>query len=233
MSQHEDEEAKFLEELIPFSKNQNFIEIGFHFRQFNSVRLIKNNLKGKLIDTSKFDFLNILISKFIFKILKKDIKIFDYYVTPKNIGKVITDHDLGFLSIDIDGNDYWILSEILKKQIFPEIIILEYNSSFLHNSITVPYIENFDDYTFIERQCYFGASLTAFEKLLSKNGYSLIKCIAGVNAIFVNQGIIDQKNFQKISAIDINQECEARNKKLKKTSKEQYDLIKHLPLVKV
>ena len=140
---------------------------------------------------------------------------------------------IGFLSIDVDGNDYWILSEIIKKKIYPEVIIVEYNSALLNNSISIPYIENFNVYTFTESQCYFGASLIAFDKLLSKNGYSLIKCIEGVNAIFINNDVFNKSNFTKIFAKNIKQECKSRNKRLNNTSKNQYDMIKHLPFIEV
>ncbi len=232
-SQHNDSENKFLESLIPYVENRNFIEIGFHFRQFNSINLIKNNLEGKLVDTSKYDYLNIIISKFIMKLLKKKIEIVDTFVSPKNVNNFVKKKTLGFLSIDIDGNDYWVLLEILKNKIFPEVIIVEYNASLLKRSITIPYIEDFNLYTHHSSQCYHGASLTAFNNLLSKYDYSLIKSIAGVNAVFVNNEVLKKSNFLKIDPKDINQECESRNKKLSNTSKEQYDLIKHLPFVEV
>ena len=232
-SQHNDKEALFLEELITKVKNKTFVEIGFHFKQFNSVRLIKNNLQGKLIDTSKFDLLNILISKFIMKLINKNVKIIDSFITPKNVTQIFDNDNLGYLSIDIDGNDYWVLSEILKKGVKPEVIILEYNASLLKNSITIPLIENFDFYAFNKSQCYHGASLTAFEKLLTKRGYYLIKCIEGVNAIFVNHEIFKKLAVPVLYAKDINQECLSRNKKLNNTSKDQYESIKHLPFVQV
>ena len=109
---------------------------------------------------------------------------------------------LGFLSIDIDGNDYWVLLEILKNKIFPEVIIVEYNASLLKHSITIPYIEDFNLYTHHSSQCYHGASLTAFNNLLSKYDYSLIKSIAGVNAVFVNNEVLKKSNFLKIDPKD-------------------------------
>tara|TARA_B100000575_G_scaffold280125_1_gene269231 strand:+ start:582 stop:1400 length:819 start_codon:yes stop_codon:yes gene_type:complete len=232
-SQHNDEENKYLETLIPYVKNRNFIEIGFHFRQFNTINLIKNNFEGKLVDTSKYDLLNIIFSKFVIKILKKKVQIIDLFISPKNINNIIKENSLGFLSLDIDGNDYWVLLEILKKKFFPEVIIVEYNASFLKHSITIPYIENFNLYTHHSSHCYHGASLTAFNKLLSKYNYTLIRSIAGVNAIFVKDSVFNRINAKKIDPNDVNQECESRNKKLNNTSKDQYNLIKHLPFIEV
>ena len=52
--------------------------------------------------------------------------------------------NIGCLSLDIDGNDYWILKKIINENICPEVIITEYNASFLDKSISVPYDESFD-----------------------------------------------------------------------------------------
>ena len=60
------------------------------------------------------------------------------FVNKKNINSLIP-KKLGVLSIDIDGNDYWILNEILSTKQNIEMIVVEYNASFLDNCITVPY----------------------------------------------------------------------------------------------
>jgi hypothetical protein len=232
-SQHNDEERKLLDRLEPLVINKSFVEIGFHFRQFNSIGLIKNNLRGKLVDTSKHDNLNLIITKLILKILKKDVQVIDKFVSPKNVINIFQEAPLGFLSLDIDGNDYWILLEILKNKIYPEVIIVEYNASFLKHSITIPYIENFNLYKHDPSHCYHGASLTAFYKLLTNNNYYLIKSIAGVNAIFVNEKIFNKLKVSKLTPEEVNQECLSRNKKLKNTAIEQYQMIKHLPFIEV
>ena len=86
-------------------------------------------------------------------------------------------------------------------------------------------------FTYHKSQCYHGASLTAFNNLLSKNGYTLVKSIAGVNAIFVNKRIFSDAKLNKIDPLEVNQECLSRNRRTKSTSFEQYDSIKHLPQV--
>ena len=65
------------------------------------------------------------------------------FVNKKNINSLIP-KKLGVLSIDIDGNDYWILNEILSTKSNIEMIVVEYNASFLDKCITVPYDENFN-----------------------------------------------------------------------------------------
>lgn len=232
-SQNKNIESSVLGSLIPYVESKTFVEIGFHFREFNSVDLIKNDLYGKLVDTSKYDYFNILFSKFIFKnILKKKIDILDLHVKPENVISIFDDK-LGFLSLDIDGNDYWILKKILENHIYPEVIMVEYNASLLKNPITTPYLEEFDYDDKIKKLCYYGASLTAMDKLLSKYNYNLVKSIAGVNALFLNDKIFKRANFKKLDPLEVNQECTSKNKIFKNKSKDQYDLVKHLPFIEI
>ena len=43
---------------------------------------------------------------------------------------------LGVLSIDVDGNDYWFLKELISTR--PSVIVVEYNASFGLEPVTVP-----------------------------------------------------------------------------------------------
>ncbi len=50
--------------------------------------------------------------------------------------------DLGVLSIDIDGNDFWFLKKLVKLK--SAIIVIEYNSKFSQIMISLPYEKDFD-----------------------------------------------------------------------------------------
>ena len=78
----------------------------------------------------------------------------------QNINKLIKDlkvpKNIGILSLDIDGIDFWILKEI--KDLNPSIIICEFNPLFgKHKSITVPYKKNFIRKKEHSSNLYFGA----------------------------------------------------------------------------
>jgi len=103
------------------------------------------------------------------------------FITKENINDLISsklkelkvDNDIGILSVDIDGVDYWVLDEITCVE--PSIIICEYNSVFKNEiPLTIPYDAKFvrQDYHF--SNLYFGANLKAFEILLNKRGYLYI-----------------------------------------------------------
>ena len=93
--------------------------------------------------------------------------------------------DIGLLSIDIDGNDYWVWEKI--SVIEPVIVIVEFNSFFgpLH-AVTVPYDPKFLRSKAHSSCLYFGASLRALELLGKHKGYALVGCnSAGNHAFFV------------------------------------------------
>jgi hypothetical protein len=104
------------------------------------------------------------------------------FITVYNVCSLL-EYDPSVLSIDLDGNDYHILEQML-RDITPDLIILEYNAKFIPPvSWIMPY-----EPTFVwNGSDYFGASLQAFAYLLIN--YRLIVCNAatGANAFFVHE----------------------------------------------
>ena len=169
----------------------------------------------------------------IIKKTKKNIQVIKRFINLNNLDDIFDMKKLGCLSIDIDGNEYWVLEKILSKKVVPEVIITEYNASFLDHEVTVPYDENFNIHKKHSSLWYHGASLSAFHKLLSKYNFVLVKVINGTNAVFVLEKLLQTTNLKKYSPLEIYEECQSRNKKGKNTAKEQFETIKHLPLVKI
>lgn len=118
-------------------------------------------------------------------ITRDDINTLCHWVTVENINEILssscTDKNIDILSIDIDGNDYWIWKAI--DVIDPRIVIIEYNGSIdLRSSLVQPY----EPSTEWNSASFFGASLTALTRLGLRKGYVLIHTeLAGVNAFFV------------------------------------------------
>lgn len=110
------------------------------------------------------------------------------FVTTDNINDLIPRAGKGpdILSIDIDGNDYWIWEAV---DIRPSIVVVEYNASFGPDaSVVVPYDPGFERFAAHESGLYHGASLTAMTRLALRLGYVLVGCDSrGVNAFFVRR----------------------------------------------
>ena len=116
-----------------------------------------------------------------------DLTAVQAFITRENINELLTQHgingEIGLLSIDIDGNDYWVWQAI--NVIQPVIVIAEYNHRFgPDRAVTIPYDEKFDRKEAHPSKLYFGASLKALCKLGKAKGYAFVGC-NGVNAFFV------------------------------------------------
>jgi hypothetical protein len=116
------------------------------------------------------------------------------FIDRENINALIGDAgitgDIGLLSVDIDGNDYWVLQAI--DVVSPRILAVEYNATFgPAAAVTVPY-----DPTFVRGQkhwtwLYWGASLAALTRLAGERGYALVAGNrAGNNAFFVRRDVL-------------------------------------------
>jgi len=115
----------------------------------------------------------------------------------ENINDLIRDSgcegEIDLLSIDIDGNDYWIWEAITACS--PRLVIIEYNSLFgPDRAVVVPYDAEFDRHRFVEAaeggHYYFGASLQALSRLAEQKGYRLVVTEPrGVNAFFLRNDV--------------------------------------------
>ncbi len=90
------------------------------------------------------------------------------------------------LSIDIDGNDYWIWDAL--DVIDPRVVIVETHIEFGMRSIVVPYDK---DYSYPGKHPdYHGASPVAMAKLAERKGYRLVGAnVYGFNTIYIKRGI--------------------------------------------
>ncbi len=172
--------------------NKIFIEFGVENYTESNTRflLVNDNWAGLVIDGSKKN-IQFIQSDFIY--WKYDLTAYHSFITRDNINQLISRYtactDIGLLSIDIDGNDYWIWDAI--DVIKPRVVICEYNSAFgSDKQVTVPY-----DSSFVRRKAhysdlYFGASLPAFVYLAEKKGYDFIGVAStGVNAFFARKDL--------------------------------------------
>jgi hypothetical protein len=112
------------------------------------------------------------------------------FIQAENINQLIQDSGFSggvdLVSIDIDGNDYWIWDALTAVE--PRVVIVETHTEFGMNSIVVPYDK---DYRYPGRHPdYHGASPVAMEKLARRKGYRLVGANHyGFNTIYIKNGI--------------------------------------------
>jgi hypothetical protein len=102
-------------------------------------------------------------------------------------------HAPDVLSLDIDGNDYYIAQALLDGGLRPKIIVVEYNSVFgPQRSMTIEYQENFDFTRAHPTQLYYGVSLAGWRNGLARYGYRFVTVERnGANAFFVDPAHFD------------------------------------------
>jgi len=211
---------------------KSFCEFGFDVMEFNCGRLVRPGWRGLLIDG------NMQRVRVARRVLAKDPTIDVIaecvFLDLTNLYPLVRDFartQLGVLSIDVDGNDYWFLEALLPLK--PVVIVVEYNASMGLRPITVPYDPRFDRTEKHPSGWYHGASLTAMSSLSEQHGYALIAVSdGGWNAFFCRRDWL-AGGFVAQHASDIYRECALRNTWSGTVASQQWDTIKRLPYVQV
>ncbi len=113
-------------------------------------------------------------------------------VTRENVNDLLKAADVppevDLMSIDIDGNDYWVWDAL--EHTAPKVVIIETHVEFGDRSVVVPYDK---DYVYPGKHPdYHGASPRAMQKLASKKGYRLIGSNNyGFNTIYMRAGLAE------------------------------------------
>lgn len=172
--------------------DRSFVEFGVEdYRESNTRFLLYNDQwRGMVIDASPAHIETIRSDEIYWRF---ELQAVQSFVTAENIDGLIRRHgysgDIGLLSIDVDGNDYWIWKAI--QGISPRIIICEYNSLFgAERAVTIPYDAAFQRTRAHHSNLYFGASLAALCRLAEARNYAFVgsNC-AGSNAFFVRRDV--------------------------------------------
>jgi len=171
----------------------SFVEFGVEdYREANTrYLLMTRNWRGLVIDGSPANVSAIKADDISWRF---ELTARCAFVTRDNINALIAEAgfrgDLGLLSVDIDGNDYWVWQAIDVVQ--PRIVVAEYNSLWgPDRKVTVPYDPEFVRGRKHYSNLYYGASLAALEQLGRTKGYSLVGGnSAGNNAFFVRDDVL-------------------------------------------
>jgi hypothetical protein len=179
-----------------FIPNKVFIEFGVENYTESNTRflLVNDNWAGLVIDGGRE---NVEFIKSDAVYWRYNLKAEQAFITRENINEIIRKNGIGgpigLLSIDIDGNDYWVWEAI--DIVTPSVMVVEYNSRFgPDKAVTVPYKADFTRSASHYSNIYYGASLAALCLLGSRKGYSFVGCnTAGNNAFFVRSELKPEK----------------------------------------
>lgn len=188
----EDGIIQYLLEHVPVD-NRVFVEFGVeNYTESNTRFLLTNNYWSGLVMDGCAENIEYIKNDPIY--WASNLKAVNAFITKDNINELLSKNgiknDIGLLSIDIDGNDYWVWQAI--DTISPRIIVCEYNSHFGPNAkVTTPYNPEFVRDTAHYSKIYYGASINALNTIAKTKGYSLVASnSAGNNVFFVRNDLM-------------------------------------------
>ncbi len=176
-------------------ETDTFVELGVEDYSESNTRflLTQDNWSGAIIDAGD-DHLEFLRTSELG--WRHQINAVQAFIAGDNVNGLISgagiEGDIGLLSIDLDGNDYWILEAI--DVVSPRILVAEYNSVFgAEAAVTIPYDPGFRRHDAHYSGLYFGASLAGLARLAGEKGYALVGCgSSGNNAFFVRRDVLGE-----------------------------------------
>lgn len=179
--------------------SKTFVEFGVEtYTEANTLFLMKHrHWRGLVIDGSPDNIESIRRGNVLWRY---DLHADCSFITTDNINEIISRNgfsgDLGLLSVDIDGNDYWVWEAI--DVVKPRIVVAEYNSLFGPTAlISTPYRPDFFRTTAHASNMYYGASICALNHLAVLRGYSLVAGnSAGNNVFFVRNDVLGDLRVQ-------------------------------------
>jgi hypothetical protein len=218
----------------------SFVEFGVeNYREANTrFLLLNNNWRGLVLDSDQNHIRRIQEGESYWR---HTLTAKCAWITRDNINELLSGAsfagEIELLSIDIDGNDYWVWEKL--DVVDPAIVIVEYNSIFGSDlAVTIPYDPKFDRHCAHYSGQFWGASLPALTQLANRKGYSLVGCnSAGNNPYFVRTDKID--NLPVLTAKEAFVDARFRDSRNRSgaltylSGKHRFDQIAHLEVYDV
>jgi hypothetical protein len=208
--------------------NRYFIEIG-------SADGIDNNTAWLLI-AEKYNGIMIDGNSELIKRAKRMVinysigaECYNLFITKETVStlKSLALHiDPDVLSLDIDGNDYYVANALIEVGFRPKIFVVEYNSVYgSERCCTIKYDPVFEFSLAHPTGLYYGVSIGGWRKFFASNGYHFITVDRnGVNAFFADINCFDHKFLNQIDPLNY-AENQLQLKNFRMTSDKQFKLI--------
>lgn len=185
------DEDGIIEEIFKrIPNNKSFLEIGIQTGiECNTHYLLLKGWKGVWVEGSE-KYCKIMEKELNGRIFPNKLSIVSSFINRENILDIFKEaysflniKELDFFSLDIDGNDFYIMENLLNNSFKPKVICVEYNAKF-HPPVKMKI--KYNESHVWDNTDYMGCSLQDYVDLFSEHDYSLLCCnIPGINAFFV------------------------------------------------
>lgn len=182
------------------AKTRVFVEFGVgDGLQNNTAHLLLKNWTGYWIEGNG-KYVRRIKQAYSALISEKKLSLKHAFITAENVETMFREveipEEFDLLSIDIDGNDYWIWKAI--NSFRPRVVLIEYNALFRPDT---KWVMKYNAKHRWSGTCYFGASLKSLEILASEKGYRLVGCdYTGTNSFFVRDDLVEGKFVEPFTA---------------------------------
>ena len=175
--------------------NKFFVEFGVQDGlESNCHFLLFQGWNGLFIE-GDINYFNKINENFKNPISNKSLTVLNKFITAENINEILSNsrakeiNDIDLLSIDIDGNDYYIFDAI--NVVKPRVVVIEYNAKF---PPPIEWVMPYEPTYIWDGSDKMGVSLETLTKLADKKGYRLVGTnFTGSNAFFVKKELCKDK----------------------------------------
>ncbi len=180
--------------------NRFFVEFGIGDGNIaNTTFLLLLGWQGCWLE-GKEQYVRSIQEQFKFLIDQNKLKVKQAFIYAENIedllGSLSCPKEPDLLTIDIDGNDYWVWKAIQNYR--PRVVVLEYNAIFRP---PVEFVVKYEPNKVFPITSHFGASLKSFELLGREKGYCLVGSnFTGVNTFLVREDLVKDKFLEPFTA---------------------------------
>jgi hypothetical protein len=192
------DEDGIIEEIFKrIPNNKTFLEIGIQTGvECNTMFLLLKGWKGAWVEGSA-KYCKVIADNLGASSFKDKLVVINSFIDRDNITGVFKQantffglDEIDFFSLDIDGNDYYIMEELLNNKVRPKVVCVEYNAKF---APPLCFKIKYDKTHVWDYSDYMGCSLQCYADLFEKHGYTLVCCnIPGINAFFVRNEFAGQ-----------------------------------------
>jgi hypothetical protein len=216
------------------SPNRYFLEIGSAsgLENNSSWLAIARRYSGVMIEGSSGLARRL---KSIHPILGPGVTIVQMFVDRTNARDIVdlcVHRDPDFFSLDIDGNDYYVLKALLEEGLRPKVIAVEYNSAYgPDRCCTIAYRPHFVAKEASRSRLYYGVSIALWRRYLSSCGYRFVTVEQnGVNAFFADPSAFESEALADLRGLPFKENF-AHMARFRRPWSDQFLLIKDLAFV--
>lgn len=173
---------------------KEFVEFGVWRTGNNTINLLLSGWRGVWFEGNAAS-IEAIEAEYHPLLESGQLRLHRAFITAENIVELFRAAKVGeldLLSIDIDGNDYWVWKAI-GEHYRPRVVVIEYNAKFLAGD---EWVMQYNPGHVWDSTSYAGASLKALERLGGDLGYCLVGCdFTGNNAFFVRKELVRDDLF--------------------------------------